>query len=318
MLRQVGLDIEYWLPKLQQGLGLTCPQVIEYLTEKDLQKLKSQVQHPWEKRALEKLVALSHSNSLPEFQESPVGMIIKKQKQVEHLLQELGNFLLEGRQRQEEAVRKKEAELRQAMEIPEEYWPVPEKPLREVMEIMQRQLSPKEKTLSHRQNLLDRDLIRWASGGLALQGVYQTCNQMDLIQKREELISVPSDFSLFGPQQGTRMETKQFTSFQEESMFTQTIEKMGFSVSASAYGGGWGIPVETGMNKIKHSESKETQQASSECTYFCSTKFCYVPLASCYFHMNELQLSKPALQELKYMDVVLDQRADTDNVSLLK
>ncbi|XP_046294243.1 interferon-induced very large GTPase 1-like [Marmota monax] len=318
MLRQVGLDIEYWLPKLQQGLGLTCPQVIEYLTEKDLQKLKSQVQHPWEKRALEKLVALSHSNSLPEFQESPVGMIIKKQKQVEHLLQELGNFLLEGRQRQEEAVRKKEAELRQAMEIPEEYWPVPEKPLREVMEIMQRQLSPKEKTLSHRQNLLDRDLIRWASGGLALQGVYQTCNQMDLIQKREELISVPSDFSLFGPQQSTRMETKQFTSFQEESMFTQTIEKMGFSVSASAYGGGWGIPIETGMNKIKHSESKETQQASSECTYFCSTKFCYVPLASCYFHMNELQLSKPALQELKYMEVVLDQRADTDNVSLLK
>ncbi|XP_047371623.1 interferon-induced very large GTPase 1-like [Sciurus carolinensis] len=318
MLRDIGLDVGYWLPKLQENLVMTCPQALQYLTEKDLQKLKSQVRHPWEKRALEKLVDLSHSNSPPELQESPVEMIKRKQKQAEQLLQELGDFLLEGRERQEEAVERKEAELRQAMEIPEEYWPMPEKPLREVMEIMQRQLSPMEQTLSHRQNLPDGDLIRWASGGLALQGIYKTCHQMDLMQQREELLSVPKEFSLFGSQQATQMETKQFISFEEESMFIQTIEKMGFSVTTSANGGGWGIQLQIGMNKSKHSESKETQQTSSEGTYFCSTKFYYAPLASCYFRINELQLSKPALQELKYIEDLLDQMADTDNFPLLR
>ena len=42
----------------------------KHLEEKDLQKLKCQVQHSWEKRALEKLLYLSHSNTLSELQES--------------------------------------------------------------------------------------------------------------------------------------------------------------------------------------------------------------------------------------------------------
>nr|XP_027775725.1 interferon-induced very large GTPase 1-like [Marmota flaviventris] len=318
MLREAGLDVEYWLPKLKEDLGVTCAQALQYLKEKDLQKLKSQVQHPWEKRALEKLIEQSYSNGFPGLQESLLETIRKKQKQAEQALQELRSLLSEGRQRQEEEVRKKEAELRQAMEIPEEYWPVPEKPLRDVTEIMQRQLSLLEQTLSHMKNLPDRDLIRWASGGLALQGIYKTSHQTDLIQKREELLSVPKDFSLFGPQQGTWMETKDFTSFQEESMFTQTIEKVGFSITASAKGEGWKYSLEAGVDKSKHSESKETEQSHSKHSYFCSIKFSYVPLASCHFPIDQLQFSKPALQELKCIENLLDQTADPDIFPLLR
>lgn len=42
MLTEVGLALEYWLPKLQEQLGVTCAQVLQHIEEKDLQNLKSQ------------------------------------------------------------------------------------------------------------------------------------------------------------------------------------------------------------------------------------------------------------------------------------
>ncbi|XP_039719394.1 interferon-induced very large GTPase 1-like [Pteropus medius] len=318
MLREVGLAVEYWLPKLQEHLGVTCAQSLQHLEKKDLQKLKSQAQHPWEKRALEKLLNLSQSDSLLELQESQVEMVKKKQKKAEQVLQELRNLLSERKQQQEEAVRKKEKELRQAMEIPKEYWPPPEKSLQEVMEDIQRQLNFTEGILSHRENLSDKDLVRWASGGLALQGIYKTSYQREHIEKTEELLSVPKEFLLFGPEQGTRMETKEFTSFQAASLFTKTIEKLGFSVTASANGEGWGFSLETGTDHSKHSESKETHQSRSEHSYFCSLKFNYVPLASCHFPIDQLQFSKAALQELKCIEDLLGQPAGSDSLPLLR
>ncbi|XP_019488001.1 PREDICTED: interferon-induced very large GTPase 1-like [Hipposideros armiger] len=318
MLREVGLAVEYWVPKLQEHLGVTSAQALQHLEDKDLQQLKSQAQYPWEKRALEKLFKLSHPNSLSETQKSQVEMIKNKQKKAEQVLQELKDLLLEGRQQQEEAVRKKEAELRQVMEIPKEYWPSPENSLREVMENVQKQLNLTEGTLSHRQNLPDRDLVRWASGGLALQGIYKTRYRRDLIEKRQELLSVPKEFSLYGPEQGTRMETQEFTSSHAEAMFTQAMEKLGFSVTASAKGGGWGFSLETGTDHSKHSQSKETHHSHSEQSYFCSTKFSYVPLASFHFPIDQLQFSKATLQELKCIEDLLAQPAGLDKLPLLR
>lgn len=110
--------------------------------------------------------------------------------------------------------------------------------------------------------------MRHASGGLALQGIYKTSDQRCLIEKKEELLCVPKEFVLCGPNQGTRVEVKELTSSQEESMFTQTVEKLGFSVTALAKGGGWGISQEAGMDQSMHSESKKIQQSHSKHSYF--------------------------------------------------
>nr|XP_040139682.1 interferon-induced very large GTPase 1-like [Ictidomys tridecemlineatus] len=316
MLREVGLEVEYWLIKLKEVLGVTCAQSLSYLKEKDLQKLKYEVKYPWEQRALEKLLDLSHSNSLAELQESPLER--KKEKQTEQAVKEIRNMLSERRQRQEEAVKRKEAELRQAMEIPEENRLKPPKPLREIMEIMKKELSPMEQMPSNRPNLPDRDLVRWSSGGLALQGIYKTCHHMDLIQRREELLSVPKEFSLLGPQQGTLMKSEEFTSSQAEVMFTQSMENLGFSLTTSAKGGGWGFSLETELDKSKHSESKQTHLTNSECSYFCSTKFRYTPMASCHFPIDQLQLSNAALQELKCLEDLMDQTTDSQESQVLK
>uniref|UniRef100_A0A4W2GBK6 Interferon-induced very large GTPase 1-like n=1 Tax=Bos indicus x Bos taurus TaxID=30522 RepID=A0A4W2GBK6_BOBOX len=227
-------------------------------------------------------------------------------------------MMSEGRQQQEQAVRKKEAALRQKMEIPKEFWPSPEKPPGEVMEDMQRQLKVMEGELSHMKNLPDRELVRHASGGLALQGIYKTSDQRCLIEKKEELLCVPKEFVLRGPNQSTWVEMKEFTSSQEESMFTQTLEKLGFSITALAKGGDWGISLEAGMDQSMHSESKKIQQSHSTHSYFCSTMFTYIPLASCIFPIDQLQLSNAALQELKYIEDLLSKSEDPDKLCLLR
>ena len=185
------------------------------------------------------------------------------------------------------------------------------------MEDTERQLNIKG-ALSYRKNLPDRELVRHASGGLALEGIYKTSDQGSLIKKKEELLCVPKDFVLRGPEQGTRMEMKEFTSSQEESKFTQTVEKLGFSVSALAKCGGWGISLEAGMDQSMHSESKKIQQSHSKHSYFCSTKFIYIPLASCIFSIDQLQLSNAALQDLKYIEDLLGQSEDPDKLFLLR
>ena len=172
MLKEVGLADEYWLPKLQEHLGVTCAQAFQHLEEKDLQELKSQARYPWEERALQKLLSLSHTNSRSELQDSQVEMVKKNQKAAEQELQEIRNLQLKRGQIQEEEVKKRDVEMKQELEIPKEHWPPPKTALRGVLEKTPRQLNLMEGTLSHRQNFPDRDLVRWASGGLALQGIY--------------------------------------------------------------------------------------------------------------------------------------------------
>ncbi|XP_054997729.1 interferon-induced very large GTPase 1-like [Sorex araneus] len=261
---------------------------------------------------------MSQSSSLSDLQESQKKSSEEKKKQAEQILKELRDMLTEGRQGQEEAVRRKEEELRQAMEIPIEIWPSLEKSLKEVIENMLKQLNSAEQTLPQTQNLPAKELVSLASGGLALQGIYKTRFQSDLLQRREELLSVPEEFLLFGPEQGTRMETKEFTSSQEESIFTQKIEKLGLSASTIGKGSGWGCSLEAGMDHSQHSESTETKQLHSEHSYFCSTKFMYVPLVSCHFPRDQLQLSKAALQELKCIENLLSHLAGPDRVHVLR
>lgn len=314
----MGLSPDYWLPKLLEDLGVSSAQALQYLDNRDLEKLKSQTQYTWEKKALEKLLDLSQPNSVADLQETPGEMIKNRQRQAGQALQALKALQLEGKHRGEEAVRRKEAELRKAMEIPEECWPMPEVPLKDITEIMERHLGHMEQTLAHSQNLSDRDLVRWASGGLALQGIYKTSHKRSLIQKREELLSVPKHFTLVGPEQVMEIKTKEFSSFQEQAMFTQTIQMLGFSSTSSVKGEGWGVSLEAGMGQNKQTESEDIHQSHSEQSYFCSAKFSYIPLATCHFHINHLQLSKAALQELKSIEELLEQTTHPDGFPLLR
>ncbi|XP_003465363.2 interferon-induced very large GTPase 1-like [Cavia porcellus] len=107
ILENEGIDTKFCLPKLQEHLHKTWEQDSLYLQEKDLQSLKSQEQHQYDRTAPEKHFDLSHSNIHPELQESLEEMIDKRYEQAEQALQELTDLFLEERQRQEETMSSK-------------------------------------------------------------------------------------------------------------------------------------------------------------------------------------------------------------------
>ncbi|OWK17985.1 hypothetical protein Celaphus_00009118, partial [Cervus elaphus hippelaphus] len=72
------------------------------------------------------------------------------------------------------------------------------------------------------------------------------------------------------------------------------------------------------MDQSMHSESKKIQQSHSKHSYFCSTKFICIPLASCIFPIDQLQLSNAALQGLKYIEDLLSQSEDPAKLLLLR
>uniref|UniRef100_A0A674J1T2 VLIG-type G domain-containing protein n=1 Tax=Terrapene triunguis TaxID=2587831 RepID=A0A674J1T2_9SAUR len=317
-LEAVGLSAEYWLPKLHKQLGVTSTQALKHLQYEDYLKLECDVQHTWEKQALRELLKIDSKATMKQLQEQRLAMLKKRQEQAKSALQGLKEMQEKGRSRHEEAVRKKEEELRQAMDIAPEYWAPAEKPLKKVMENVHKQLDLLEESVSQSENLPDKEVLRWASGGLALQGIYQTKKLAEIAETREQLIDIPEGFELFGPQQGPLFEKKEFSSAEAESTFTKTMEKLGFSISVAAKGGFGGFSAETSSDYSSSSESEETHRSRSEHTYICTTKYSYIPLASCYFPKDQLRLSSAALQELKEIEQLLSLTPEPDKINMVE
>uniref|UniRef100_A0A8C4W645 Interferon-induced very large GTPase 1-like n=1 Tax=Gopherus evgoodei TaxID=1825980 RepID=A0A8C4W645_9SAUR len=317
-LKAVGLSAEYWLPKLHKQLGVTSAQALKHLRYEDYLKLECNVQHTWEKQALQELLKIDSKATIKQLQEQHLEMLKKRQEQAKSALKELKEMQEKGRSRHEEAVRKKEQELQGAMDIAPEYWAPAEKPLIEVMENVHRQLDLVEESVSQSENLPDKEVLRRASGGLALQGIYQTKKLAEMVEKREQLIDIPEGFELFGPEQGPLFEKKEFSSAEAESSFTRAMEKLGFSISVAAKGGFGAFSAESSSDYSSCSESKQTHRSRLEHTYICTTKYNYIPLASCYFPKDQLRLSSAALQELKEIEDILSHTSESDKLNMLK
>ncbi|XP_044864804.1 interferon-induced very large GTPase 1-like [Mauremys mutica] len=315
-LEAVGLSAEYWLPKLHKQLGVTSAQALKHLRYDDYLNLECNVQHTWEKQALQELLKTDSKATMKQLQEQHLEMLKKRQEQAKSALKELKEMQEKGRSRHEEAVRKKEEELQGAMDIAPEYWAPAEKPLKEVIENVHRQLDLLEESVSQSENLSDKEVLRWASGGLALQGIYKTNTLAEMAETREQLIDIPEGFELFGPEQGPLFEKKEFSSSEAESTFTRSMEKLGISIASK--GGFGGFSAETSTDYGKSEESKKTHRSRLEHTYICTTKYSYIPLASSHFPKDKFRLSSAALQELKEIEDILSHTPEPDKLNLLK
>uniref|UniRef100_A0A8D2PLD0 Uncharacterized protein n=1 Tax=Zosterops lateralis melanops TaxID=1220523 RepID=A0A8D2PLD0_ZOSLA len=301
-LEKEGLDAGYWLPKVSQLLGIKCREALQHLQYEDYLKLECEVQHAWEKKALQKLLKKRDDKACEELQKHNVEKVKQRQEVAKQALKDLTEMLNSHSQ---DAVREKAETLWQAMEIPKEFWPPPKKPLADMLEGIQKQLEQQELSAGRRENISDTEVLRRASGGLALQGIYRSSRPEDVLAKREQLLRVPEGFQLNGLEQGSLLERKEFSSSAAESTFTKSMEQLGFSMSVSAKAAFWGINVEAGVQHSSSSQSQDTHQSHSEQSYFCTTMYQYIPLASCYFQRHQLLLSDGALQELQDMEQLL-------------
>uniref|UniRef100_A0A6I8NHA5 MACPF domain-containing protein n=1 Tax=Ornithorhynchus anatinus TaxID=9258 RepID=A0A6I8NHA5_ORNAN len=97
-------------------------------------------------------------------------------------------------------------------------------------------------------------------------------------------------------------EKKEFSCPQAEATFTQSMEKLGISLSCSEEGRGWSCELEIRSDFSKSSESRSSSRSCSEHTYSCTTQFSYVPLASAHLAQEQIRLSQEALEELKSIE----------------
>uniref|UniRef100_A0A8D2MQW3 VLIG-type G domain-containing protein n=1 Tax=Zonotrichia albicollis TaxID=44394 RepID=A0A8D2MQW3_ZONAL len=318
-LTEEGLDAGYWLPKVTQILGIKCREALQHLEYEDYLKLECEAQHPWEKKALQKLLNIADDKmTTKEVQNEILEKTKQRQEEAKQALKNLTE-MLKCRSHRQDVLREKAETLWQAMEIPKEFWPLPKKPLADVLESIQKQLEQQELSAGSGKNIPDTEVLRRASGGLALQGIYRTSRPEDVLAKREQLLRVPEGFQLAGPVQRSLLERKEFSSSAAESTFTKSMEQLGFSLSVSAKASFWGINLGGSVDHSSSSQSQDTHQSHSEQSYFCTTKYLYIPLASCYFQRHQLRLSDAALRHLQDMEKqLLSFSREEDNPILVK
>ncbi|XP_063009303.1 interferon-induced very large GTPase 1-like isoform X1 [Melospiza melodia melodia] len=312
-----GLDAGYWLPKVTQILGIKCREALQHLEYKDYLRLECEVQHPWEKKALQKLLNITDDKTYKEMQSHNSEKTKQRQDEAKQALKDLTE-MLNSHSHSHHALREKAETLWRAMDIPKEFWPPPKKPLADMLESIQKQLEQQEQSAGSGKNIPDTEVLRRASGGLALQGIYRTSRPEDVLAKREQLLRVPEGFQLAGPEQGSLLERKEFSSSAAESTFTKSMEQLGFSMSISAKSSFWGINLGGSVDDSSSSQSQDTHQSHSEQSYFCITKYQYTPLASCYFQRHQLRLSDAALRELQDMEQLLSFSWEEDNPTFVK
>ncbi|XP_056342766.1 interferon-induced very large GTPase 1-like [Oenanthe melanoleuca] len=314
-----GLDAGFWLPKMSEILGIKCREALQHVEYEDYLKLACKARKPWEKKALRKLLNITDDKTaFKELQKEHVENTKQRQEVAKQALKDLTE-MLNSRSHSQDALRKKAETLWQAMEIPKEFWPSPKKPLAEMLESIHKQLEQQQElSAGRRENIPDTEVLRRASGGLALQGIYRTSRAGDVLATREQLLRVPEGFQLAGPEQGSLLERREFSSSAEESTFTKSMEQLGFSMSVSAKFAFLGMNLGVGVDHSKSSQSQVTHQSHSEQSYFCTTKFQYIPLASCYFQRHQLCLSDAALRELQDMEQILGVTGKEDNPSFVK
>ncbi|XP_030069583.1 interferon-induced very large GTPase 1-like [Microcaecilia unicolor] len=318
-LEEKGLSAEYWLPILLEQLGVTNAQALEHLSQECYQKLESYMKYVWEKNAFRKLLKLPDRKTTSEqLLKEQHDQLKKKQEQATLTLKELKQMHFGGKDRNDKLVKLKEEELRLAMEIPTNSWVPDQVSFKELITNMHKELKVMEERISKSENIPDKDVLRLASAGLALDGIYKTNKLEDLLGKREHLISIPEEFELLGPEQGPVFQQEEFSSYHAESTFTKSMEKLGFSISCSLKGGLWGFNIEASGDYSTSSVSEKRMNLHSEHAYLRTTKYNYIPLASCYFAKNQIRLSTAALQQLKDIEQLLNLTPEADKFKLIK
>ncbi|XP_015270603.1 PREDICTED: interferon-induced very large GTPase 1-like [Gekko japonicus] len=118
-------------------------------------------------------------NSLPKLQESsPEDRSKDSKKLTEAALKDIEEQLQKEKVQHEKAVK----EWQNTVKIPSEGLKEPKETLREVIEKKLPQEAHSEKPVTRSENLSDHEILTWASGGLALQGIYQTTDITDLLE----------------------------------------------------------------------------------------------------------------------------------------
>jgi hypothetical protein len=307
-LEKVGLEPFYWSGVFEKQLGVTSIQALQNVGDEEYPTLKQFARHSWEKKALQSLLKLDDEGGTFEKRRERLE---KKQAESKEMLKHLKILQEEGKERHDQEVQSLENGIRERFQIPSESWLSKDETLSYVIGKLEECHDRIDGDLRTREELSGVSVIQNASAGLALQGVLLTKNLEDQLQPRRFLLKVCEDIRLLGPSHPQQDKIQQFTSKQDEHDFTQTVDRLGYSVTASAKAGYWGFTFEASLGFSKTREEEQKSKHNRQDSYSSTVKYSIMPLAACYLSDSQLQLSDEAIKHLQKIEKLVDSRPES-------
>ena len=157
-------------------------------------------------------------------------------------------------------------------------------------------------------------VIKEASDELALRGIFLAKKISESLERREVLLKVPDSVCFKQPSYYQHVKTMVFKSKPKEEVFMATISNLGYSPAVSATTSNQGITFELPYGKsycIQESVSSLSFTATEHCSgmpgpYHSLLKEYVMPLASCFFSDDQLQLSHGAIEVLMDIEKSID------------
>lgn len=142
-------------------------------------------------------------------------------------------------------------------------------------------------------SISNKNIIELASGGRALQGVYQTGDFDDLLRDRQKLIKI-TNYKTLSAQHASELQLYEFASHESQEKHETTIKQLGFKFS---------IPKGPCGSIICESSSQNQSLSKSQSILLmmCS----YIPFASVHVDEDQILLSESALEKLKEISALL-------------
>ena len=303
-LDSVGLDTKYWSKVFSAELGISSAEALKFVGSESYPILESHVHHQWEKKALRELLVLKKKDNLLKNQRKlQKEMIEQRLYKARQLLQQLKDFRDEGKSRNDKQVEQTEFQVREMLQIHPDRWITKTDSLNDLII----QLEARDKKISgelhSRAEVDDSIILKSASGGLALTGILLTRKVEDQLKDRNCLLQVPQTVTLLGPAHCQNKWIKEFSSKAKEDLYIRSVNKLGYSVSASAQAGFWSFQLEVSTGYANQSKMDTTRETHKVINNYCSTvKHSSMPLASYCFSDRDLILSEDAHSALKMID----------------
>ncbi|XP_068111067.1 interferon-induced very large GTPase 1-like [Hyperolius riggenbachi] len=315
-LEEVGLKPDKWLPHLDNTLEVKDALTLQYLGIEDYLKLEKHADHPWEKQALKKLLNIEDTQaSVKELLDNKNKESKDNQEKVKAGLEETKKERQEVKTRTDKMANPPAKTTQKARITSAERSQSLEKTIEKSHKDY---LAVTDGELSNPGNLSGEDLLYQASGGLGLEGIYITKQMDHVLMNREKILAVPEDIVIAGPVQKPVLQQKEFTSSEAEAAFSQSVEKLGFSIATLAKKGSGIFQVEGSFSYSSNSMSEQKKESHMEQTYISTTKYNYIPLASCYISHEQLRLSSAALKGLKSIEKLLTECDEMEKSSIAK
>ena len=309
MSRKTKQPSPFWVTVYQKQMGVKSERAMKYVGAESYPHLVQFARTPQDKRDLKQFLEIENEESSFQRQRECQREYLKiRQKDMSQMIQELDTLQKNGKYRHNIEVQQMESDIRENLHVSSDFWPHKTTTLKEIIcQLKAFQLNVKMKWQNKEQN--DALVVSTASNACALRGILLTREVDDQLQERQILLKAPDNICLMAPSHTQHVTTKWFQSRNAEKVFTNTVNTLGYSVEGFSMVDYMRDPSE--MPSV-YCHTKAEDHSSIQA--YCSTvQYFIMPLASCWFSDDQLQLSHEAIEDLKAIENLIDSESIGSN-----